>query len=72
MFDPIETIKTALKKAQAIQPNAAISCLQATITDVKDPLNQGRCKVQLRNFAAANSSISYVSDWSNTDRKSTV
>ena len=43
-----------------------VSCVQAVITDVSDPLNNGRCKVQLRNFTAADSSISYVTDWCST------
>jgi hypothetical protein len=66
MFDPIERIKNALKKAEVIQPNAAMSCVTAKIVDVLDPLSKGRCKVVLKNFSAANNSIEYSTDWCET------
>ena len=50
MFDALELLKQAIKKAQAIQPNAAASCVIAEITDIEDPLNLGRCKVKIANF----------------------
>lgn len=66
MFDPLDLIKIALKKAQTIQPNAAASCVVAEITDVDDPLERGRCKVRLDNFTAADGSIAYSTDWCQT------
>lgn len=66
MFDPIDSIKKALKNAQTIEPNAAASCVVAEITDVDDPLEKGRCKVRLDNFTAANGSIAYSTDWCET------
>lgn len=66
MFDPIDLIKLALKKAQTIQPNAASSCVIAEITDVNDPQELGRCKVRLDNFTAVDGSISYGTDWCQT------
>lgn len=66
MFDPIDLIKTALKKAQTIQPNAAASCVVAEIIAVDDPQELGRCKVRLDNFTAADGSIAYSTDWCQT------
>jgi hypothetical protein len=66
MFDSLDLIKTALKKAQAIQPNAAASCVLAEVIAVDDPLEKGRCKVRLDNFTAADGSIAYSTDWCQT------
>jgi hypothetical protein len=66
MFDPLDILKQAIKKAQAIQPNSAVSCAVAEITDVNDPLDLGRCKVKIANFTAQNGSIAYNTDWCNT------
>lgn len=66
MFDPLERIKTALRKAEVIQPNSAMSCVIAEVVDVADPLSIGRCKVLLRNFSSADGFINYTTDWCET------
>lgn len=66
MFDPLDLIKRALKNAQNIKPNDALSCIIGEIADIEDPENKGRCKVKLPNFTAENDSISFTTDWSNT------
>lgn len=66
MFDPLELLKQSIKKAAAVQPNSALSCLVGEITAVDDPANQGRCKVKLKNFSAQDGSVAYATDWSET------
>jgi hypothetical protein len=66
MFDPVEALRNAIKKANTIQPNSALSCLVAEVVAVDDPLNLGRCKVKLQNFTAENNSMAYSTDWCNT------
>jgi hypothetical protein len=66
LFDPISVIKSALQKAQTIQPNAAMSCVLGEVVSVSDPENKGRCKVRLQNFTAQDNSVSYATDWSET------
>ena len=65
MIDPLEILKSAIKKAQTIRPNAALPCIVATITDINDPLLQGRCKVSLYNFSSP-SGQSFQTDWCDT------
>jgi hypothetical protein len=66
LFDPLAVIKSAIHKAQAIQPNAAMSCVLGEVVSVSDPENKGRCKVRLQNFTAQDNAVSYATDWSET------